>query len=236
MDEENTIPTSTQPSSTTLRPRVDNPVLGLVKENMLALFLFILVFLGHSRVSGFMTQGIARHAGGSVSSLYSTDAEPDPEVDKFRAETLGQTSSLPSGGPKINVGRGLLQGGFAFIGLALLGNGGIPNPFASSNGYPIRGDGSIMSKKSHGSTDAPVQAKLRYEVDSQLADRICSYNREGAERAGYFQYSSSFLRDVSPNEVTTFYDSVTGLPLFRAPIGRSFEDFVEESKIHGWPR
>ena len=40
---------------------------------------------------------------------------------------------------------------------------------------------------------------------------------------------------MNPKEVTTYYDSVTGLPLFRAPVGRSFEEFLEESKAHGWP-
>ena len=33
----------------------------------------------------------------------------------------------------------------------------------------------------------------------------------------------------------TFYDSVTGKPLFIAPRGRSMEDFIKESKSHGWP-
>lgn len=33
----------------------------------------------------------------------------------------------------------------------------------------------------------------------------------------------------------TFYDSNTGKPLFFAPRGRSWEDFVKESKVHGWP-
>ena len=33
----------------------------------------------------------------------------------------------------------------------------------------------------------------------------------------------------------TFYDSVTGKPLFIAPRGRSFEDFRKESVSHGWP-
>jgi len=33
----------------------------------------------------------------------------------------------------------------------------------------------------------------------------------------------------------TFYDSNTGKPLFIAPKGRSFEDFVSESTSHGWP-
>lgn len=32
-----------------------------------------------------------------------------------------------------------------------------------------------------------------------------------------------------------FYDSVTGKPLFKAPKGRSWEDFNKESKAHGWP-
>lgn len=32
-----------------------------------------------------------------------------------------------------------------------------------------------------------------------------------------------------------FYDSVTGAHLFTAPIGRSMEDFIKESRSHGWP-
>ncbi|KAH8098617.1 hypothetical protein JL720_1575 [Aureococcus anophagefferens] len=33
----------------------------------------------------------------------------------------------------------------------------------------------------------------------------------------------------------TFYDSNTGNPLFTAPRGRSWEEFVAESRSHGWP-
>lgn len=33
----------------------------------------------------------------------------------------------------------------------------------------------------------------------------------------------------------TFYDSNTGKPLFVAPRGRSMEDFLVESRAHGWP-
>merc|ERR1711971_226043 len=32
-----------------------------------------------------------------------------------------------------------------------------------------------------------------------------------------------------------FFDSNSGKPLFIAPKNRSFEDFVKESKNHGWP-
>jgi len=28
---------------------------------------------------------------------------------------------------------------------------------------------------------------------------------------------------------------VTGKPLYRAPIGRSVDDFLQESAVHGWP-
>ena len=33
----------------------------------------------------------------------------------------------------------------------------------------------------------------------------------------------------------TFYDSVTGRELFRAPQGRTWEQFMVESRAHGWP-
>ena len=33
----------------------------------------------------------------------------------------------------------------------------------------------------------------------------------------------------------TYYDSVTGIPLFTAPVGRTMAEFLEESKAHGWP-
>ena len=38
-----------------------------------------------------------------------------------------------------------------------------------------------------------------------------------------------------PSEPIVFRDSVTGLPLFEAPKGRSWADFMKESKAHGWP-
>ena len=33
----------------------------------------------------------------------------------------------------------------------------------------------------------------------------------------------------------TYYDSVTGLPLFKAPQGRTMSEFIKESRKHGWP-
>jgi peptide methionine sulfoxide reductase MsrB len=54
------------------------------------------------------------------------------------------------------------------------------------------------------------------------------------EFAGYW-LQTNFLTEVDQSGVTTYYDSVTGKPLFKAPIGRSFADFQKESQKHGWP-
>jgi len=80
------------------------------------------------------------------------------------------------------------------------------------------------------------------QVSRTLADRICCHNRMFAEMGGYFDTSTSFEKDVRQQYASSgsskpmiFYDSVSGLPLFRAPIGRTVDDFIAESKVHGWP-
>lgn len=84
------------------------------------------------------------------------------------------------------------------------------------------------------------QQNLRWGCDWDVADRICNFNRHYAEYAGYWE-STSFLSDFKQNieddtgEVT-FYDSGwKGSPLFTAPRDRSWKDFIDESKKHGWP-
>ena len=59
------------------------------------------------------------------------------------------------------------------------------------------------------------------------------------ENSGYFQ-GTSFEDDIrqfvaSSGGPVTFYDSVTGKPLFKAPVNRSVDDFIAESEVHGWP-
>ena len=95
-------------------------------------------------------------------------------------------------------------------------------------------DEDTMSQKGHGTTATPVQQNLRWNVDRENADRICSFNRRYAEYAGYWK-TTDFLKEVSRTEPTVYYDSVTGLPLFVAPIGRTMDDFLAESQVHGWP-
>jgi peptide methionine sulfoxide reductase MsrB len=113
-----------------------------------------------------------------------------------------------------------------------------PTNGAAVGGKIVYGDESIMTPKAHGTSAVPVQDSLRFGVSNQLADRICNYNRHFAEQAGYFTTSKEFetlVSSASEERPITFYDSVTGRPLFVAPIGRTAEDFLAESRIHGWP-
>jgi len=116
------------------------------------------------------------------------------------------------------------------------------NAFASMSaaekyGIPAKGAGTeaLMSNKAHGTCNHPVQEDLMYDVDRETADRICCFNRHYAEHSGYFKKTSfpSAMRKAA-GEVT-FYDSVSGKPLFVAPRGRSTEQFLNESQAHGWP-
>lgn len=108
---------------------------------------------------------------------------------------------------------------------------------AGTGKYPIVGEESLMSAKSHGTSATAVQSSLRWGVDVALADQICNYNRHWAENWGYFRSSSliASLQDSKTTIPVTFYDSVTGAPLFRAPVGRSVQEFIDESLSHGWP-
>lgn len=103
-------------------------------------------------------------------------------------------------------------------------------------GRVVYGADSIMDPKAHGTSNLPVQDDLLYGVSKKLADRICNFNRHFAESGGYFQ-STNWQETVleAKGQPVTFYDSVTGKPLFVAPIGRTPEDLIQESVTHGWP-
>ena len=119
--------------------------------------------------------------------------------------------------------------------------GGLPAAFADDSAMPKTGGSVVftgeetMSQKAHGTSATPVQESLRWNVNRGTADRITSFNRHYAEYAGYWKQETSFLKEVSRDKPTVYYDSVTGKPLFVAPIGRSMDDFLAESNVHGWP-
>lgn len=102
----------------------------------------------------------------------------------------------------------------------------------------ILGSEELMTQKANGTTESGPQTTLRWGCSTKLADEICCRNREGAERAGYF-LSTTFMKaealEASGKVEVTFCDSVTGKALFVAPRGRTWEEFVDESRRHGWP-
>ena len=67
---------------------------------------------------------------------------------------------------------------------------------------------------------------------------ICShqppYPGHYAEYSGYWE-STTFLKELDRSKTTKFYDSNTGKLLFTAPIGRDYDEFLAESRKHGWP-
>ena len=132
--------------------------------------------------------------------------------------------------------------GALVLGCVCTAAGGMPAAramAAAEERLPVMGGEDIMKQKEHGTTEKPVQEELRWNVDRQTADRIVSFNRHWAERAGYWETTEfvTFLKgyDFEKEGPITFYDSVTGKPLFRAPVGRSMDDFIKESQSHGWP-
>lgn len=53
--------------------------------------------------------------------------------------------------------------------------------------------------------------------------------------SGYFE-TTKFMNDAKANSgEINFYDSNTGKLLFTAPKGRTLEEFLVESRAHGWP-
>ena len=110
-------------------------------------------------------------------------------------------------------------------------------PLARGFGPPVvMGTEEMMSQKEYGTSAVPIQKDLRWNCDVKTADNICNYNRHYAEYGGYFERATTFLQEESEaSGEITFYDSNTGRPLFYGPRGRSWDEFVKESKVHGWP-
>lgn len=99
----------------------------------------------------------------------------------------------------------------------------------------------------------PVQKQLQYGVSGRtkpdgvpvpvdesesLAEAVCCDSRMQSFAEPQFLYESpdiSLFTKIREGDVTTFYDSVCGLPLFKAPVNRSFAEFQADTQEHGWP-
>lgn len=60
-----------------------------------------------------------------------------------------------------------------------------------------------------------------------------SFVAQWAEAAGYFESTSLAAVMKAADGPVTFFDSVSGKPLFTAPKGRSVAQFLDESYTHG---
>jgi peptide methionine sulfoxide reductase MsrB len=105
-----------------------------------------------------------------------------------------------------------------------------------ANILQLLGLGSVLSIP----CNMPLQpvGSLRFgcETERELALRICCHNTRYAETPGFFTDPHiDLFSKISPEGVTTFYDSTCGVPLFIAPQGRTLEEWKQESLQHGWP-
>jgi len=74
--------------------------------------------------------------------------------------------------------------------------------------------------------------------DMPLAESVCcdSRNLAGAEPQFLFEAPDiNLFGRLDSSKVTTFYDSVCGIPLFKAPVDRTFDAWKAETMEHGWP-
>mmetsp|Transcript_15620 Transcript_15620/g.27397 ORF Transcript_15620/g.27397 Transcript_15620/m.27397 type:complete len:198 (+) Transcript_15620:92-685(+) len=103
----------------------------------------------------------------------------------------------------------------------------------------------------------PVQSELRYGISGRksptvwpfwhlwplkypkeiLAEAVCCDSRakKYAEPQFLYQAKDIMLFSKLQSGVTTFYDSVCGIPLFRTPMNRSMAEFKDDTDWHGWP-
>lgn len=84
-----------------------------------------------------------------------------------------------------------------------------------------------------------LQSDLRFGaqalVNEGFSEVCCKVPQHYAEPAGSLN-RVPFWKEVNEEAgVVTFYDAQCGIPLFKAPKGRSLKDFKSESQHHGWP-
>ena len=98
-----------------------------------------------------------------------------------------------------------------------------------------------------------VQAPLKYGIsgrgDAQgvpvavdanetLAEAVCCDSRVLMYAEPQFLFAAPDIMLFSKMDakgVTTFYDSACGVPVFKAPVGRTLAEFEADTKEHGWP-
>merc|ERR1711907_80884 len=100
------------------------------------------------------------------------------------------------------------------------------------------------------SCSGAVQSSLKYGISGRMdtfggasaqesmAESVCCDTRNKLRAEPQFLYEAPdilLFSKMEQNGVTTFYDSVCGVPLFRAPVNRSLAEFQADTTEHGWP-
>jgi len=93
-----------------------------------------------------------------------------------------------------------------------------------------------------------VQTDLRYNISTRfatyfpqesMAEAVCCDDRMKSLAETQFLYEAPdialFSKLDTKTGITSFYDSVCGLEVFRAPVNRSLADFQADTQEHGWP-
>lgn len=86
--------------------------------------------------------------------------------------------------------------------------------------------------------DTPDGVPVNVNATESLATAICCDSRTKVFAEPRFLFQNpfvNFFQNLNADSVTTFYDSVCGLPIFRAPIGRTMSEFQADTTEHGWP-
>merc|ERR1711990_751778 len=86
--------------------------------------------------------------------------------------------------------------------------------------------------------NTPAGVPVNVSASESLATAICCDSRTkvyAEPRSLFSSPSVDLFGALNTSGPTTFYDSVCGIPLFRAPVNRTFEEFKQESISHGWP-
>eukprot|EP01063_Lacrimia_lanifica_P031486 TRINITY_DN51_c1_g1_i1.p1 TRINITY_DN51_c1_g1~~TRINITY_DN51_c1_g1_i1.p1 ORF type:complete len:669 (+),score=242.37 TRINITY_DN51_c1_g1_i1:46-2052(+) len=88
------------------------------------------------------------------------------------------------------------------------------------------------------SFDTPAGVPVSVDPTESLATAICCDSRTKVFAEPQFLYEApnvQLFARMNQTGLTTFYDSVCGLPLFTVPKGRSLADFEADTTEHGWP-
>eukprot|EP00756_Hemistasia_phaeocysticola_P040714 Hpha_TRINITY_DN16879_c1_g1::TRINITY_DN16879_c1_g1_i14::g.151020::m.151020 len=100
--------------------------------------------------------------------------------------------------------------------------------------------GAVQGSLRYGVSGRTSPAGVNAPVDQSesLAEAVCCDKRAILVAEPQFLYEAPdvlLFSKLDASGVTTFYDSVCGLPLFKSPVNRTIADFKADTTEHGWP-